>query len=1047
MLGNFMGLRIKGHHRIRSNLGGFFTLICIISAIVTVCFFGEMYLSKNQISQINNIQKYWNSQNIVLDKKFKFAITNKYRGEINMRQDFWTLKAFYVNYNVKNYTIVENPITTKPCDINDWGTAKTQFELLNLTYADCYDVENLELSGNENSELFNFIRIKYTLNLDIDDIHSNWNKEMQNEIARLEPKSSFYFLEGIFDINGTVLDPQYYINTVSINLTFSNIKELEVQVSNDELIINEDKLIVTNPLSKKAYVISDYKEKISVRAETQTNSLAIDIVSSSEKSILTINFMTFSEMLARIGGIVQNLITVLFLINYAKNFCEFEINLYNDFFRKVEKDFLVNSSLDIQRKSFLNLLVKNKNENNGINSCHDYFSTINIYPHYKDCNGFDRNTRIKGINITSLNKINNTSYNLTQKNDKQGRDVYLNKDNKKEMDKLALNNLIDIKKRNQSPSSEFYNDPENKNQIYANNVNDVKSTNNICQKNKEALYIKIDPNRKCSLFKSIKKNDDEWSIKDCIDSQKLNKTISNNSIKKNNNCVVIDSNDKKDQNIKLHQSHYKSKSVINSKSKHKEDEIYKNMPYFKYDKYNMNSSHRNYLKCIKYRNNIDNVSKYNALVNKCNSCISSNDNKLRDSLHYGINLNSFAKHKTSKSFSNNKARTHGIIETAKFEYKNTKENNIENDISFSLNNSNDKLTQRSNLVDEIEKNLNKKRNNNYIVDNVKSVSNNENEKINNSNSVGISKNIDSENMDNNKINNKANNNRNRMKIASLSYLKPNSTKKSSNINNNTNTKEYLNQNKYCIENENQETLKISETNLISESNSKLKIKSSKKFHIVNYKGKIDDYSPINKIKLNKLSKQEAKNELLIKNTSTKSLKLSEETSNNTNTNAHEQHYLSFNNIINNKSKPKLSLCDYILNKYLFFHCKNFRPNMLKDSISKEKLFKTINAYYNDSMEIRNLESMFFQFNMLKYLLFSTNQIQVFENLPLLPCYSIIKNEILRSNVQSSNTKMDTIVSDLDNNESNHHSNFNNNYRDERSIDKKLYSLYLGVNYK
>lgn len=99
--GSFTGIRYSGHHRIRTNLGGVLTVFCFIATLVTIAFFGNIYISGSNMSQINNEFKYWKSQNITANDDFKFAIANIYQGNIDMRDDVYKMEAYYVDYDVK----------------------------------------------------------------------------------------------------------------------------------------------------------------------------------------------------------------------------------------------------------------------------------------------------------------------------------------------------------------------------------------------------------------------------------------------------------------------------------------------------------------------------------------------------------------------------------------------------------------------------------------------------------------------------------------------------------------------------------------------------------------------------------------------------------------------------------------------------------------------------------------------------------------------------------------------------------------------------------
>lgn len=338
MLGSFTGIRIKGHHRMQSNLGGFFSIISFIVAIVTISFFGNMYLSKSEVSQIHNILKFWNSQNITITNNLKFAISNKYLGKINMKEDFWKLNAYYVNFDVKHHLFNKTKLEAVTCVKENWLNVEDQFDFLELNKALCYDAEGYELSGNSNTEFYKYIAIEYSLKLDLKDIDGEFNEKLSHDIASNMPVSNLYFREGIFKIDGSNTDPNYYINSININNTFNNVKELNIAISNDELIVNEDKIFFSNPITKTAYVVSSSEEKISVRTPYQTNSLTIKLKASKQKSILNVSFMTFSETLARIGGIIQNLVTLFFLLNYIKGYWNYELDLYNNIFTKIDKD-------------------------------------------------------------------------------------------------------------------------------------------------------------------------------------------------------------------------------------------------------------------------------------------------------------------------------------------------------------------------------------------------------------------------------------------------------------------------------------------------------------------------------------------------------------------------------------------------------------------------------------------------------------------------------------------------------------------------------------
>lgn len=73
------------------------------------------------------------------------------------------------------------------------------------------------------------------------------------------------------------------------------------------------------------------------------------------------------------------------------------------------------------------------------------------------------------------------------------------------------------------------------------------------------------------------------------------------------------------------------------------------------------------------------------------------------------------------------------------------------------------------------------------------------------------------------------------------------------------------------------------------------------------------------------------------------------------------------NQVDNCGHIKFSFCNYLYNKY----------------ISSSTLFKFINNYYSKSMDVENLERLYFQFNLLKFIMFNNQQLHLFEKIPFL----------------------------------------------------------------
>lgn len=538
------GLRIKGHHRKRSCFGGFLTLISIIITVVAFCFYMNIYISRTQVFQLLNVNKFWNSQNITLTEDFTFAIGNKYLSEINMNIDIFKMKAYYVNFDIENYSFNKTLLTPFYCKQENWRNVEDQYEFLNLDKAFCYNVTGIELSGNSYTRFFNYITIEYDINIyngRNNDQRDVYNRNLSDTIAELMPNANFYFREGIFEVASGSNNPSYYINSIGINITYGDIKELNIGLSEDKMTINDDGIIFYNHIDKYAFVVSSYDEKISVRTENQTKSLNINLSSSKNKNVITVNYMSFSEMLARLGAIIQNIFNVFFIISYFSSFWNYELDLHNDMINRI---YGFNEQEDTSKTSKENNGFNNEfnndfdcsNSNNNSSNGNCYKSSSNVDGRrlkfkLSNCNNSNTETYngnknkiiscMNGNGSTGNNMIltgnfyNNNSSNLSDSNNKINVSILNGNFN------LTNESFRSIQNCDYSSIKASYDENKNNNDNNANVAKRMHDSNNdISFKNSnKAIANRHSLNKHCIKF-------DNWLINKNEDTN--NKTVPNN---------------------------------------------------------------------------------------------------------------------------------------------------------------------------------------------------------------------------------------------------------------------------------------------------------------------------------------------------------------------------------------------------------------------------------------------------------------------------------------------------------------------------------------
>lgn len=376
-LGTTVGLRYGGYNRTRSSFGGILTITLAFVVFFTISFFGQMYLSGSERSQINSIIRFPNSQALTFQNNFIVALSTQYSGEIVEREDIWKLSAEYVSYNAISRVLNSEPLEMYPCQEAEWSDVSEEFYFFRLNKAKCLNLKNMEIKGNYNSNLFNFARISYFLNQDLTDPEKR--QYLEDEIDKSIPLSTLFLKEGQAELNGKDVVMNNYINAVNVNATFKNIKDILINVSEDELHMNRDYIMWTNVEEYKFFATGSVEEKISVRPLLFKKALSFIIATSNKKNISRISFMSFSEMLARIGAIVQNVMTLFLLICYLQSYWGCERHSFNDLLFKLSEEArmlqhknvksfndILSNSPDNIKKSYGHLLNRTEQENKAV---------------------------------------------------------------------------------------------------------------------------------------------------------------------------------------------------------------------------------------------------------------------------------------------------------------------------------------------------------------------------------------------------------------------------------------------------------------------------------------------------------------------------------------------------------------------------------------------------------------------------------------------------------------------------------------------------------
>ena len=362
MIGIYIGFRFNGNIKYRTKVGGFLTLCLMVTSIITIYLFGQIYLSGEESRQLYAKEKLWNSQNFSLTEDFVVALSTKIKGKNHKSSNIWKITSIYNELNnfksFANYT----SIPYFNCNESHWPPeVKYQYNNLNLNESICFKFNSFKLKGNLDTELFNYISIQYSMLIDESNLSNT--TLIEREISEENPVATLYFLKSSYNINRKSIDKLLSIRSININVTYGNAKEVDVLVSEDKTKLSVDKLIFSENKEYSNYVVASFRERVSVRAIGQTNSLTFNIIPSNERNIVSISFMNFSEMLARIGGIIQNLILLMSILNYIRSYFNYERNQMNKLNEKISEDYQINNFFNVSESSNSNKIKMNFEQN------------------------------------------------------------------------------------------------------------------------------------------------------------------------------------------------------------------------------------------------------------------------------------------------------------------------------------------------------------------------------------------------------------------------------------------------------------------------------------------------------------------------------------------------------------------------------------------------------------------------------------------------------------------------------------------------------------
>ena len=478
----------NGQSNFKTQFGGVLSLLCFISVFAAVFYFFLRFINRKDATIITN-EELTNQVKIENFNQYPFMIrlTNSYSVPI---KDPYKYYEFYMSYmwTVKNKTesgfsnvIMLEHIDLQICDINNSIHFNENYKYLFENYTD----------------INTFLCPNYKKNYTVSGLYGdvNFYSYMHFHLRACQKESSGNRCYDPETINSTLTTS--YLEFRTVNYEVNTLK-----VNPKNLLVLGERIFVSNTVYKRiwmyykslnftsdfGYVFENYETdnffqvsryefetdmRNSSKAPIPYTFLGLTIINDKSTLKFRKTYMKFQNMLANIGGIINGILIIGFLLNYiisVKLFNSFLINhipeikyqVFHNFSENLEydsKNFINSkkSAMDkVDKNNYLNSNKVDDNNNLNFQEKQDKFKFSNSKLIDNERNSFDEN------NESNLDKNNNNKFDNKLDNSKLNLDINKFKtiNNVKAFNQIGNKEFESISKPNQNLSvkSDFIND-------------------------------------------------------------------------------------------------------------------------------------------------------------------------------------------------------------------------------------------------------------------------------------------------------------------------------------------------------------------------------------------------------------------------------------------------------------------------------------------------------------------------------------------------------------------------------------------------------------
>jgi hypothetical protein len=307
---------------IKSNLGGFFSILTVICVVVSGFLIGQDIFSKSKpwFFVYVNIGNEVIPISISGNKELPIAIEvqkklgNSYRDDTVLKYNLYLTEWIYDPLSTEILQVNQWDLKLKNCTFSDWSYNIKESKYTNWGLNDklCFDYNNASLSGSTNEDHYKFLKFEVSRCTNVTNNNCKSNKEIDDIITNEELTLNLFYTYTAINMTN---NKEPTNNTVHQKTNFlMKDRNKRIMVELEPATINTDNGFLFEADEEKIYFNLNFKETdMKVRSENNPVLITYMFGSSNISFYYSRSYIKVTDIFAKLGGLIKS-ITLFFII-------------------------------------------------------------------------------------------------------------------------------------------------------------------------------------------------------------------------------------------------------------------------------------------------------------------------------------------------------------------------------------------------------------------------------------------------------------------------------------------------------------------------------------------------------------------------------------------------------------------------------------------------------------------------------------------------------------------------------------------------------------